>query len=286
MSDDILDPKVDFVFKQLFGSENHKDILIAFLNSIFGNKGTEEEIVEIIIENPEIDKNWDEDKQSRLDIKATTNNDSRVNIEIQLKNQFNMKRRTLYYWSKLYESQIKSGDEYEDLQKTITINILNFDYLGNNRYHNAYILKEVETNEVLTNLQEIHFIELSKLNESDFKNVEELECESGNDNLLPWALFLKNPKNEVVEMIEERLEELKEAAERLEMLSHDEETREIYESRQKAIHDQISNIKGAARKARKDEKRKTAKNLLALGVDTEKIKKATGLSEKEIDSLA
>ena len=172
------------------------------------------------------------------------------------------------------------------MQKTITINILNFDYLGNNRYHNAYILKEIETNEVLTNLQEIHFIELSKLNESDFKNVEELECKSGNDNLLPWALFLKNPKNEVVEMIEERLEELKEAAERLEMLSHDEETREIYESRQKAIHDQISNIKGAARKARKDEKRKTAKNLLALGVDTEKIKKATGLSEKEIDNLA
>ena len=158
--------------------------------------------------------------------------------------------------------------------------------MENNRYHNAYILKEIETNEVLTNLQEIHFIELSKLNESDFKNVEELECESGNDNLLPWALFLKNPKNEVVEMIEERLEELKEAAERLEMLSHDEETREIYESRQKAIHDQISNIKGAARKARKDEKRKTAKNLLALGVDTEKIKKATGLSEKEIDNLA
>ena len=30
MPEDILDPKVDFVFKKLFGSENHKEILIAF----------------------------------------------------------------------------------------------------------------------------------------------------------------------------------------------------------------------------------------------------------------
>ena len=129
MPEDILDPKVDFVFKKLFGSENHKEILIAFLNSVFRNKGTEEEIVDIKVENPEIDKNWEGDKLSRLDIKATTSNDSRVNIEIQLKNQFNMKRRTLYYWSKLYESQMKSSDPYKKLERAVTINIVDFIYL-------------------------------------------------------------------------------------------------------------------------------------------------------------
>lgn len=31
---DLLDPRVDFVFKRIFGSENNKDMLLAFLNRI------------------------------------------------------------------------------------------------------------------------------------------------------------------------------------------------------------------------------------------------------------
>ncbi|GAB6137410.1 hypothetical protein [Halanaerobaculum tunisiense] len=98
-------------------------------------------------------------------------------------------------------------------------------------------------------------------------------------------------------MVEERIEELREAAERLEVLSHDQETREIYESRQKAIHDQITNIKEAAKEAkeegikkgkekgRKEEKISTSKNLLSIGLEIEKIKQATGLSRQEIKDL-
>lgn len=57
MKRESLDPKVDFVFKQIFGSEKHPEILIAFLNSVFGIKGTEGEIVSVKIENPDMDKN-------------------------------------------------------------------------------------------------------------------------------------------------------------------------------------------------------------------------------------
>jgi predicted transposase/invertase (TIGR01784 family) len=286
MKRDILDPKVDFVFKQIFGSEKHPEILISFLNSVFGTKGTEEEIVSVKIENPDMDKDWEEDKFSRLDIKATANNNTKINIEIQLKNQYNMKRRTLYYWSKLFESQMEEGDPYQKLQKTVTINILNFSYLReNNRYHNTYLLKEKETNEVLTDLEEIHFIELPKLNTDTFKNIEELEDNNGKDDLIPWALFLKNPDSEVIKMLEERIKELKEAAEVLELLSHDKKTREIYESRQKAIHDQITNIQGAAEEARIQAKIETAKNLLDMGLSIEKVVKATGLSENEVKKL-
>ncbi|MCK8816017.1 Rpn family recombination-promoting nuclease/putative transposase [Natroniella sulfidigena] len=51
-------------------------------------------------------------------------------------------------------------------------------------------------------------------------------------------------------MIEERIKELKEAAETLEVLSQDEEARELYEARQKAIHDQVSNLEEARREAK------------------------------------
>ncbi|OCL26590.1 hypothetical protein U472_11430 [Orenia metallireducens] len=56
MKREILDPKVDFVFEQIFGSEKHPEILIEFLNSVFGTKGTENEIKSVKIENPDIDK--------------------------------------------------------------------------------------------------------------------------------------------------------------------------------------------------------------------------------------
>ncbi|PRX29280.1 putative transposase/invertase (TIGR01784 family) [Orenia metallireducens] len=92
MKKEMLDPKVDFVFKKIFGSEKHPEILIAFLNSVFGTKGTEEEIISVKIENSDINKDWEDDKFSRLDIKATANNNAKINIEIQLKNQYNMKR--------------------------------------------------------------------------------------------------------------------------------------------------------------------------------------------------
>lgn len=52
---DLLDPRVDFVFKRIFGSENNKDVLRAFLNRIFTEAG-EPPLTEIILMNPYTDK--------------------------------------------------------------------------------------------------------------------------------------------------------------------------------------------------------------------------------------
>ena len=71
-----------------------------------------------------------------------------------------MIQRSLYYWSKLYEEQLEEGDRYGKLCRTVCINILDFKYLKNDRFHNGYRLKEIETNEELTDLEEIHFIEI------------------------------------------------------------------------------------------------------------------------------
>ena len=99
------------------------------------------------IKNTDIEKSHIEDKYSRLDIKAITSNGEHINIEIQLKNEYNMIKRSLYYWSKLYETQISEGDDYNLLNKTICINILNFKYLKNDRFHNSYRLIERETHQ-------------------------------------------------------------------------------------------------------------------------------------------
>jgi len=44
-----INPKVDFAFKKLFGSEENKDILISFINSILSD---DQQIKDIVLKNP------------------------------------------------------------------------------------------------------------------------------------------------------------------------------------------------------------------------------------------
>lgn len=51
-----------------------------------------------------------EDKFSILDVKATDEQGKLYNIEMQIINQVYYCQRALYYWSKLYTSQLAQGD--------------------------------------------------------------------------------------------------------------------------------------------------------------------------------
>ena len=135
MNRTLLSPKIDFVFKKIFGSEENKSVLISFLNATLKPKC---EIVSVDLKNTDIEKEYLKDKFSRLDVKATTSNNEIMNIEIQMNDQYNMTKRTLYYWSKLYEEQMEQSDNYRKLNRTICINILNYNYLKNNKFHNIY----------------------------------------------------------------------------------------------------------------------------------------------------
>ncbi|NFT91804.1 Rpn family recombination-promoting nuclease/putative transposase [Clostridium botulinum] len=231
----LLDPKIDFIFKNIFGAEKNSRILISFLNSVLKSS---DPIKSVEIKNTDIEKAFVEDKFSRLDVKATTSNNEIVNIEIQLKNEYNMVKRSLYYWSKLYEEQLGEGEDYSKLKRTICINILNFKYLKNNRFHNAYRLKEVETNEQLTDVQEIHFIEIPKLDEKSDER----------DLLVAWIEFLKDPESEKVRSLEMTVEEIREAKDELIKISNDEKQRELYEMRAKILKDKVSALNEAERK--------------------------------------
>ncbi|WP_300531919.1 Rpn family recombination-promoting nuclease/putative transposase, partial [Peptacetobacter sp.] len=109
----LLSPKVYFVFKKIFGNEKHPEILISFLNAVIKPQSL---IKSVQIRNTDIDKEYLSDKYSKLDIKALTDKGEYVNIEIQVKNEYNMIKRSLYYWSKLFESQIVKGDDYDKLE--------------------------------------------------------------------------------------------------------------------------------------------------------------------------
>ena len=296
----LLDPKMDFVFKNIFGSEKHPNILISFLNATLKPKDL---ITAVEIKNTDLNKGYIEEKFSRLDVKATTSNNEIINIEIQLKNEYNMIKRSLFYWSKLYSEQLNEGEDYSVLKRTICINILNFKYLKTRKFHSGYRLKEIYSNEELTDVAEIHFIEIPKLEEGTDEK----------DMLVAWIEFLKNPESEKVRSLEMSIDEIREAKDELIRMSNDDTQRELYEMRAKTLKDKISALNEAERKGIKKgrqegikeglqkgiqeglqkgiqegEKSKAieiAKSLINIGLDKETISKSTGLDLNEIEKL-
>ena len=285
----LLDPKMDFVFKNIFGSEKHPNILISFLNATLKPKDL---ITEVEIKNTDLNKGYIEDKFSRLDVKATTSNDEIINIEIQLKNENNMVKRSLYYLSKMYEEQLNEKEDYSKLVRTVCINILNFKYLKTDNFHTGYRFKEIESNEELTDIMEVHFIEIPKLQDSSDEK----------DMLVAWTEFLKDPESEKVRGLELSIEEIRQAKDELIRMSNDSTQRELYDMRANSLRDKMSELNAAERKGiekgreegreegraegRTESKKEIAKNLLRQKVNMQIIINATGLTKEEIEKCS
>ena len=271
----LLPPKMDFVFKRIFGNENRPNVLISFLNAVLTPV---DPIKSVSLKDTTIEKSHLEDKYSRLDVKAMTNKGEHINIEIQLKDEYNMIKRSLYYWSKLYEGQLENGENYQKLSRTICINLLNFNLLNHDKFHSVYRLKDCETNEELTDVMELHFIELKKI--KDVQRAEEVKTK-----LEAWLYFINQPDSELVQELEKVEVEIKEAKAELIRLSGDRKERERYEKRRESRLNEISALSYAEEKGAKKEKIEIAKNAIKNGFDNETIIKLTGLSLEEVKEI-
>lgn len=274
-----LDPKNDVVFQKIFGSPENEDLLINFLNSIFEGAGKEKvrhiEYVDTKLANIEAT----DDKVGILDIRVVTEKGVQINIEIQLINRYNMFRRTLFYWSKLYSGQIKRGQNYKDLNKTVTINILNFNYIDCKKCHTSYHLYEDSEKIMMTDILEVHFVELPKyFDDTDI-----------NKNLSKWLAFLINPQKESMEVGMMEDPAIKKAINVLDMLSRDPETVRLAELRMKNILDEKSMIEGAKEEGMAEGKiqgaQEVAKNALIMGAEVSFVSAITGLREEEVTKI-
>ncbi len=276
----LMKPSIDFVFKKLFGSEESKESLISLLNAIIKSDSP---IQNVEILNNDLDKEHNADKFSRLDIKAKTDKGELINIEIQVKNEYNMIQRTLYYWSRIYTDQLTSTRDYSELSRTICINILNFKLLDNDRYHNTYRLKELTTNEELTDIEEIHFIELPKSKHVDKDEVDNI------DSLLKWIEFIKEPESETVKILETTDEVLRNAKAQLYKISLDKDSIARYREFEKRMYDETSALNSAKREGIQEGEIKAkydlARKSISKGLPISLISELTGLSEDEIKRL-
>lgn len=279
MNTTLFDPKVDYIFKNLFGSEKHPKILISFLNACIKPVNP---IVEVHLKNTEMTKEYVENSFSRLDVLAKTDKGEVINIEMQRADEKNMIKRSLYYWSKAFSGEYAGKGKYSELPRTICINVLDFELLSEKNYHNKYLLKNDKTENILTDTMEIHFIELPKMKEIDMGDI-----------LSMWTAFINDPNNEKVIELESVLAELHEARVELARISRDPDEAERYRMRQNAMSERMNAILEAEDKGvvkgidigAKKEKEQTGRNMLGKGMEIDIISEITGLSKEEIEKL-
>lgn len=272
-----ISPKNDFAFSFVFGRDENNDLLLSLLNAILG-KTTNEPITALAILNPELLPSMIGQKSGRLDIRALTSDGRHVNVEMQLVNQYNMEKRTLFYWGQMMQTQLPEGKDYGVLPKTITINILDFFYTSEPHYHTIYHLREATTLERLTDLLEVHFIELPKFRIAEGYPLGDLE---------KWLIFLNDPKmREVIRMNEPLIEK---ACGELGRIQMDPAARRLYELRDLAIRDEKSLKAGAIAEGKElgkaENQREIARKMLELGIELALISEATGLTLKTLEAL-
>lgn len=276
-----LNPLNDYIFKRLMGEEESKDNLIAFLNAVL-NPDDQQKLVslELLDNNKELIKEMIADKTGRLDVRAKTANGMQINIEVQLNNQHNMDKRTLFYWGKLFLEGIKQGDDYIKLSKVITINILDFDFLDIAKFHSTYHLWEDDAeNYLLTDLIEVHFIELPKFRRFHQKNLRE-------NPLHRWLKFFdKMLSEEELKELVEMDSAIKRAEKKLEYLSGDEEALALYRAREDSAHERANLIYTGKIEGIEEGIEKVAKNMLAKNISLDLIAEVTGLSMEQIKVL-
>lgn len=264
------------------GEEESKENLIAFINSVLDPEDQVDDIE--IINNKELTKEMISDKTGRLDVRAKTIDGCEINIEVQLSNQRNMEKRTMFYWGKLFLEGIKQGEEYIQLSKVITINILDFDYLDIERFHTKYHLWEDEEEDyMLTDLIEIHFIEMPKFRQLKRKDIE-------NNSLHRWLKFFdKRISEEEIKELIEMDTAIKRAEAKLKHLGSDPETLSLYRAREDSLHERANMISSAkeegVKEGVKEGKVLTAKAALIKGLSSDVIADITGLSIEEIQKI-
>ena len=275
--------------------------LLGFLNAVLGHSGKEAIKFLEILENKAFVANAVNGKSCILDVRAVLADGTMVNIEVQLRNEHNIDRRSMFYWSMTYSESITRGQDYRELPNVIAVNIVDFDFPSEGNTHTSFHLRE-DSNpaHILTDALEIHFINMVKWRKQADKDIVK-------NPLHRWLVWLdaKSPPG-LVEEVTVMDRAIMAANEKQELITPDKEEWGLYWRRQMAIMDYNTGINYALeeglqkgeqkglRKGRREGKQEgkeekaieIARKALAEGMSAEFVQKITGLDIAIIEGLS
>jgi len=269
---ELLPAKKDLVFKALFTANGDLELLASLLSCLLDLTIIADDIT---VTNTELPPAFKDGKLSRVDIRIKLAVGKHLNVEIQLNDEHNIEKRSIYYTSRLYTEQMKSGMDYEDICSTIAINILDFPYLPFEEYHNRYRIRNIKNNHELTDVFEINFIELPKVVKRPDNNLKEL-----------WLRFLAAEWEEELEMVVKEDPIFEKAVNKLSYVSADEQLRYELFMREKAELDYHSAMARNYSKGEVKGKLDMVRRLKeSAAMPVEEIAKLSGLSVEEVEKL-
>ena len=214
-----INPKIDYAFKKIFGSEQSQQILISFLNAIIYDG--EKIIQSLTIINPYNPGQVLSLKDTYLDVKAVLNDGSIVVIEMQVASMTAFDKRVAYNLTKAYANQLRKGEDYPLLNPAIAVTIADFILLKESKkIINKFVFKEEEEKnlKILEKELRLIFVELPKFK----KSLSELKTLTDK-----WIYFLKEAA--LLEEIPENLGEVSEIELALNLASQANMTPEEFE---------------------------------------------------------
>jgi predicted transposase/invertase (TIGR01784 family) len=229
-----VNPKVDYAFKKIFGSEQSKPILISFLNAIiYGGKKV---IQSLTILNPYNPGKIIGLKETYLDVKAVLADGSLVVIEMQVARVTAFSKRITYNLAKAYANQLTKGERYHLLNPAIALTITDFIlFKDEDDFINPFVFKHKNKDlEYPDKELQLIFVELPKFK----KSLEELETLTDK-----WLYFLKETGDlpAIPEILGE-VEEIEMALNIANQINMTAEELEIFENRGIALQDERGRI--------------------------------------------
>lgn len=175
--------KSNFVLRKVLNSDKNLDIIKDFLESILNIK-----IISIRL-NPYLKSKEkclpEEENFGIADVRVKTDLKEEYNIGIQFVDGIYVQNKIFLYYAQIHSNQLEYFNNTK-IVKTITINILDYEYFEDLQYHKKILIqdkKESKEGEI-----ELHIIELPKF---EVSNLEKLTYEE------EWLLYFKerNSKN-------------------------------------------------------------------------------------------
>jgi predicted transposase/invertase (TIGR01784 family) len=276
-----LNPLNDYLFLKLMGEEGDEEQCLAFLNAVLGSKNRRPIKLVRILENKTFTADVIGDKSSILDVRAETDAGEKINIEVQLKDLHNMENRTLMYWGREFIKGISASENYKDLPKVITINIVNFDNIKLDDFHTCFHLWEDDHHDyLLTDVLEIHFINMVKFRKIKSKDI-------ANKPLERWMTFFYfSTTEETLQEVIRMDGTINKSNDLLNFVMQDKEALRAYHMREMAQMDWNTGVSTAEEKGHMKAQLEIAKNLLRKGLSEELICETTGLDMETIKSLS
>ena len=274
-----INPFTDMGFKRIFGQEINKDLLIDFLNALLEG---EKRVKDIRFLDKELLPEYENDRSLIYDIYCTDENGEQFIVEMQNREHVNFRERTLYYLSQAIARQGEKGTGWQfDLKAVYGVFFLNFRLSDlPQKLRTDIVLCDRDTHELFTDKMRYIFLELPLFDK------EESECETDFER---WIYVLKNMETlqrlpfKARNAVFQKLEQI------VDIAALSKEDRMKYDESIKVYRDKLAIMaferqKGQA-EGRAEGKLEVARNLKQMGLATEAIAQATGLTAETIEAL-